>query len=231
MAFQTIERHGLVDRVAEQLTRAIVTGRFVPGQRLGEAEIARQMGISRAPVREAARLLEQRGLLTSRPHRGFAVRLPTLEEVDDLYSLRLCLESFAGSALLARGADVDLDPLRRQLERLLETAERGDQAAVVEEDLRFHLLLCELSGNRRLQRVFSELTGELHLVIALVGQIFDDPCRLAQVHCPLLEALEAGDGERLQQELDNHITVAWKEVRALFQQRQQKPARPGEGEA
>lgn len=227
-AFQTLERSDLVGRVTEQLTRAIVGGHLVPGQRLGEAEIARQMGVSRAPVREAARLLEQRGLLVSQPNRGFSVRRPTLAELDDLFGLRLCLEQFAGAELLRRGNGNLREPLRRQLNRLLETAESGDNAAVVEEDLRFHLLLCELSGNKRLHRVFSELAGELRLIIALIGQIYDDPDRLAQTHRPLLEAIETGDAERLQRELDHHITVAWDEVRTLFQARLQAPGATGE---
>lgn len=229
-AFRTIERSDLVGRVAEQLTRAIVGGRLVPGQRLGEAEVARQMGVSRAPVREAARLLEQRGLLVSQPNRGFSVRNPTLEELDELYGLRLCLEQYAGAELLRRGDAAMLDPLRRQLARLLETAARGDNAAVVEEDLRFHLLICQLSGNGRLQRIFAELTGELRLIIALIGQIYDDPLRLAETHRPLLEAIEAGDGERLRRELDYHITVAWQEVRKLFQARLGPAEAAGEGE-
>ena len=230
MGFQTIEPRNLVEQVTEELTRAIVSGRLLPGQRLGEAEVARQMGISRAPVREAARLLEQRGLLTSQPNRGFSVRHPTLEEVDELYGLRLCIESYAADEMLKRRDDF-IQPLRRQFDRLLRAAQEKDGAAVVREDLRFHLLLCELSGNRRLHRIFADLAGEIHLIIALIGQIINDPEQLAMTHRPLLEAAERRDGEGLQKEIDYHITVAWQEVRALFRERHAQAATTGEGPA
>lgn len=230
MGFQTIEPRNLVELVTEELTRAIVNGRLVPGQRLGEAEVARQMGVSRAPVREAARLLEQRGLLVSRPNRGFSVRHPTLEEVDELYGLRLCIEHYASDEMLKR-ADDCVEPLRRQFDRLLRAAQEKDGATVVREDLRFHLLLCELSGNRRLHRIFADLAGEIHLIIALIGQIINDPEQLAMSHRPLLEAAESRDGARLRQELDYHITVAWEEVRAMFRARLSEVATTGEGPA
>src|SRR5690606_10515903 len=111
------------------------------------------MGISRAPVREAARLLEQRGLLISQPNRGFSVHHPTLQEVEELYGLRLCIERYAADEMLRRKADY-IQPLRHQFDRLLRAARQDDAAAVVQEDLAFHLLLCELSGNRRLHRIF-----------------------------------------------------------------------------
>lgn len=229
MGFQTIEPRNLVEQVAEELTRAIVGGRLIPGQRLGEAEIARQMGTSRAPVREAARLLEQRGLLVSQPNRGFSVRHPTLEEVDELYGLRLCIERYAAEEMLERKDDF-IQPLRQQYERLLRASRTRDGATVVQEDLAFHLLLCELSGNRRLHRIFSDLAGEIHLIIALIGLIINDPEQLALTHHPLLEAAESRDGDRLRQEIDHHITVAWGEVRALFRCRlSQAPV--GEGSA
>lgn len=229
MGFQTIEPRNLVERVAQELTRAIVGGRLTPGQRLGEAEIARQMGISRAPVREAARLLEQRGLLVSQPNRGFSVRNPTLEEVDELYGLRLCIERYAAEEMLKRADDFS-EPLRRQYERLLRASRSRDAATVVQEDLAFHLLLCELSGNRRLHRLFSDLAGEIHLVIALIGLIINDPEQLALTHRPLLDAAESRDGDRLRREIDHHITVAWKEVRGLFHRRLAQ-APMGEGSA
>ncbi|HLW28233.1 MAG TPA: GntR family transcriptional regulator [Kiloniellales bacterium] len=228
MGFQTIEPHNLVEQVAEELTRAIVGGRLLPGQRLGEAEIARQMGISRAPVREAARLLEQRGLLVSHPNRGFSVRRPTLEEVDELYGLRLCIERYAAEEMLKRQEDFT-HPLRQQYQRLMRAARTQGGSTVVQEDLAFHLLLCELSGNRRLHRLFSDLAGEIHLVIALIGRIMNDPEQLALAHRPLLEAAESRDGARLRKEIDYHITVAWQEVRALFRERLSQAASTGEG--
>ena len=95
---------------------------------------------------------------------------------------------------------------------------------------RDQLRLLELSGNRRLHRLFSDLAGEIHLVIALIGLIINDPEQLALTHRPLLDAAESRDGDRLRREIDHHITVAWKEVRGLFHRRLAQ-APMGEGSA
>ena len=84
-AFSSIQVPDLVGVVEAQLQQAILSGRIAPGERIVEAELARQMGVSRAPVREAARRLESLGLLISRPRHGFAVRTVSPKQVNDLY--------------------------------------------------------------------------------------------------------------------------------------------------
>ncbi|MGM0559650.1 MAG: GntR family transcriptional regulator [Pseudomonadota bacterium] len=219
--FREIARSDLVGQVAGQLYSAITEGRLKPGARVVEAAIAREMGVSRAPVREAARLLEQRGLLVASPGKGFTVRCPTVGELDDIYGLRINLETYAASLVIERASDADLDRLAGQLERLRTTAAEGDVARTVEEDLQFHLMICELSGNRRLLRVFTDLADEIRLIIALIEQIFDDPQRLADAHIPLLEALVARDKARIAREMDWHIGVAWNQLRAHYDDEEQ----------
>lgn len=223
--FDPVPGSDLVGQVSEQLARAICEGRLAPGQRLVEAAVARQMGISRAPLREAARRLEQRGLLVSQPRRGFFVRDFAPKEIDDLYGLRLVLESYAADLACARATAADLDRLRARLSRLRALAEAGAVSELVEADLSFHLDICELSGNRKLLGLFSDLAGEVRMIIALIGQVYDDPVRLAEAHAPLLEALAAGDRDRLRDEVDHHIRVAWQEVRDVFAARRDREAR------
>jgi len=234
--FDPVPGSDLVGQVTEQLARAICEGRLSPGQRLVEAAVARQMGISRAPLREAARRLEQRGLLVARPRRGFFVRDFAPQEIDDLYGLRLVLETYAAELACARATAADLDRLRARLGRLRALARDGAVTELVEADLGFHLDICELSGNRKLLGLFTDLTGEVRMIIALIGQVYDDPVRLAEAHAPLLEALAAGDRDRLRGEVDHHIRVAWQEVRDFFAARRARETRaepprawPGDG--
>ncbi len=218
-AFSPVAASDLTGQVTEQLARAICDGRLAPGQRLVEAAVARQMGISRAPVREAARRLEQRGLLVAHPRRGFFVRDFSLEEIDEIYGLRIVLERYAGELACARATAEDLDRLAAQLDLLRRLADAGEVAELVEQDLRFHQSLCALSGNRRLCRLFNDLAGEVRMIIALIGQVYDDPHRIAETHAPLLESLAARDADRLDAEIDHHIRVAWHEVRRFFAER------------
>lgn len=208
----------LAGQVARLLTEAIVQGRMPPGSKLVEAGIARELGVSRAPVREAARLLESQGLLVASPRRGFFVRQFAADDIDQIFDLRLCVERHAG-VLAARNLTPETrDALRRQIDVLHQTADLDDPARQVEEDYRFHRLICEISGNRRLLRLFDDLASELRMVIGLIGRLYDDPHEIARTHEPVLAAIEQGYPERIVAHIDHHIGHAWREVGRLVRE-------------
>ena len=210
-----LDDSNLVGQVARKLTQAILSGRLPPGAKLAEAAVARELGISRAPVREAARLLERQGLLVANPRRGFFVRKLEAADIDEIYDLRICVECHAGVGAATNLTEATRDALRRQLDVLHETADLDDPARQVEEDYRFHRLICEIAGSRRLLRLFDDLASELRMVIGLIGRLYDDPHRIAQTHEAVLEAIVSGDGQRITAQLDFHIRVAWREVAKL----------------
>jgi len=208
----------LVGQVARLLTKAVVEGRLTPGSKVVEAGIARELGVSRAPVREAARLLEQQGLLVASPRRGFFVRKFAADDIDDIYDLRLCVERHA-AVLAARNLTPETrDMLRRQIDVLHQTADLEDPARQVEEDYRFHRLVCEIAANRRLLRLFDDLASEMRMVIGLIGRLYDDPHEIARTHEPVLAAIEQGYPERIVAHVDHHIGHAWREVRKLVRE-------------
>jgi DNA-binding GntR family transcriptional regulator len=208
----------LVGQVARLLTQAVVEGRLAPGAKVVEAGIARELGVSRAPVREAARLLEQQGLLVASPRRGFFVRKFAADDIDDIYDLRLCVERHA-AVLAARNLTPETrDMLRRQIDVLHQTADLEDPARQVEEDYRFHRLICEIAANRRLLRLFDDLASELRMVIGLIGRLYDDPHEIARTHEPVLAAIEQGHPERIVAHIDYHIGHAWREVSKLVRE-------------
>jgi DNA-binding GntR family transcriptional regulator len=208
----------LVGQVARVLMQAVLEGRLPPGSKVVEAGIARELGVSRAPVREAARLLESQGLLVASPRRGFFVRQFAADDIDDIYDLRLCVERHAGVLAARKLTPVTRDVLRRQLDVLHQTAELDDPARQVEEDYRFHRLICEIAGNRRLLRLFDDLASELRMVIGLIGRLYDDPHQIADTHEPVLAAIEEGHPERIVAHIDHHIGHAWREVGRLVRE-------------
>ncbi|MGW3892405.1 GntR family transcriptional regulator [Micromonospora chokoriensis] len=117
-----LESVSLVDLAVTRLTREILSGRSDPGERLVKEQLTRRLGISRAPLREALRLLAQRGLVEHVPRRG--VRVATLSERDvrELYELRDVLERFAVRAGIPVGRESDLVGLRAALDRMVEAA-------------------------------------------------------------------------------------------------------------
>jgi DNA-binding GntR family transcriptional regulator len=213
-----LDDSNLVGQVARILTQAILAGRLPPGAKVAEAGVARELGISRAPVREAARLLERQGLLVASPRRGFFVRKLEPADIDEIYDLRICVECHAGLLAAKNLTPATRGALRRQLDILYETADLDDPARQVEEDYKFHRLICEIAGSRRLLRLFDDLASELRMVIGLIGRLYDDPHRIAQTHEAVLEAIEAGNPERITAQFDYHLRVAWREVAKLVRE-------------
>ncbi|RUR34448.1 GntR family transcriptional regulator [Vreelandella nanhaiensis] len=207
-----IHHQNLVEQVAGYLTQAIIQQHFLPGERLSEVQLSRDLGVSRAPVREAARLLESRGLLISKPRRGFFVRALNAVELEDVFDLRLCLERHAIQRLTERYSVEAQRALEQQVEILCEAALGNDETRRIEEDLQFHRLMLHYAGNERLLKAFDGLTHELRLCIALITKTHDAPDTIATSHFKLLEALASGSPAACREAIDYHIGVARKFV-------------------
>lgn len=205
----------LVGQVARVLTQAIMKGQMLPGAKLVEAGVARELGVSRAPVREAARLLEQQGLLVAHPRRGFFVRKLEPVDIDEIYDLRICVECHAGVLASKNLTPGNRTALRRQIDVMYETAAIDDHARQIEEDYKFHRMICEIAGSKRLLRLFDDLASELRMTIGLIGRLYDDPHRIAETHVAVLDAIEGGHPDIINARIDFHIGAAWREVGKL----------------
>lgn len=215
--FMPLIRDGLVDRVAGSLTGAILSGQLAPGDRLAESTIARQMDLSRAPVREALRLLESSGLVDYRPNRGFFVHSISGPELDNLYELRIVIEGAAIARLVETNRAAALPRLRAQLDDLYRIADLGtDIVAQVDADMRFHRLICEGSGNPRFLQVFDQISNETKLGLLVIGQLYDDPRKLAETHEPIVQAVADGDAAAARAATEYHIDYARQGVVAFF---------------
>jgi DNA-binding GntR family transcriptional regulator len=222
-AFSTVEAPDLVDMIEAELTRAIVEGKLKPGSRVVEAETARQMGVSRAPVREAARRLERQGILVAKPRHGFFVREITTKEIDDLYAVRLTLEDCAIVGACARAEAAGLARLQAKIDEMRTTTLPLTPPQRIQLDLQFHMTLCELSGNERLLRLFATIETEVRMIIALLDNHYVDPLMVANSHQPILDAIAARDEATARAHLREHITSAWHHVRDLFARQQPIP--------
>jgi len=200
----------LADEVAKQLFAAIVAGRIRLGERLSEAAIARELGISRGPIREAQRLLERRGLLVFKPRHGFFVREMTPAQIADLFGLRRVLERYAIEQAVARADDLALRRLALWRERLLAIdTNRGGKPisadTLVEEDIAIHRLICALSANASLQAVYEYTLTEMRLALSLINLGFRSPTRIVESHERLIDAILARDTESAVAEMERHL--------------------------
>jgi DNA-binding GntR family transcriptional regulator len=200
----------LRQEVVHAIERALLVGSLTPGQRLNETEIARQMGISKGPVREALRQLEQFGLVVSYPQRGTFVAEITPAVASEAFSLRTVLESYAARLAIARLDDADL----ARMQEILEQAdalppETGRLLKRAELDLAFHDEIYRLSGHRLLQEAWGNLRAKFRVLLVATG-VLDDaapgrPSTYARRHAPILAALAARDPAAAEAAIARHL--------------------------
>lgn len=200
-----IEQSNLVAQVELRLYRAMASGELKPGSRIVEAELSRRLQISRAPIREAARRLEKRGLVRWIPRRGFFVRELTARDVVEIYGTRIALESYAVPIAAGLVAAPDIDELNAVLAEARSATAEHDSEKLVEADLAFHRRVCAITGNGRLLAAFDDLASELRLALTFVNRGFGTGTRFESAHQDLLKALTGGDGEAARRAFVAHL--------------------------
>jgi DNA-binding GntR family transcriptional regulator len=222
--FPTVPPRVLRQDVLAALRSAILEGRLRPGDRLLEADAAAQMGVSRAPVREAVRQLEQEGLVEFLPHRGSTVVGVPDEEIDAIYEMRALIEARAIRRACERITDDDLAFMEDCLGRIARANEMDDYDAVFDADLQFHAAIQRASGYRLLRRMWESMDG---MVRVRSYQAFQGSSPAHEYfrqtavssHAPILEALRARDPDAAEQAVREHILEVSARIRAEHAQR------------
>jgi len=197
------------------LLKEMTSGRLRPGGRINEAELARKLGISRNPIREAISGLAQRGYLVSLPRRGHRMRVLTVQDIDDVFSFRICVESFAIEQAVPRMTKRDIAGLRDIQNRMFEAAEDNNVTAMREADVALHRTICELSENRHTLRAHEAIDTEVQILIACVDLELESLAFTAAAHLPIVEALEARDVARAIAAMQHHLRTTWADVHAM----------------
>ena len=204
---QGVMRRVLADQIKERLLQDILEGRRAPDERLVELQIARELGTSQAPVREALRGLEALGVVEIAPFRGARVRRPPAKEILEAYAVREELEVLGIRLAMARLTEADLEALRGYFEQMQRAARAADAHDVALADASFHSKIIELSGNGALDRVWHSLEPFSRTLITLIlpGA---DPQWTADLHGPILEALRQRDQEAATAAIRRHFRDA-----------------------
>jgi DNA-binding GntR family transcriptional regulator len=215
---EPIERSlSAAQKVTEQITQAIVTGEFEPGQRLVEAAIGERLGVSRSPVREAFHQLEQVGLVEKLPYRGVFVSALTRDDVRELYTVREPLEGLAARLLAERDNKRAAAELQDILDKMAAAVAADDQRAVTELNADFHDTLIDLTGHRLLQEVWAIVGHRMRRFLFLSEPRSDMALReVVPLHRPIVEAIAAGDPERAKAEAQKHVATYGKKHELLL---------------
>jgi DNA-binding GntR family transcriptional regulator len=202
----SLDRSTLRERALEALRLAITSGRYRPGDHLGEVELATHLGVSRGTVREALRHLQQEGLVTAGNRGMLRVSTVSPQEIRELFRVRAALEGLAAAEIIASPRrDAAVGTLREALSNLGET---GDFASKVESDLGFHLLLCRLSGNSMLVETWRHLEGRIRVTI-MNGEVEGMPSVMSRDrHAPIVDAIERGDVPAAMSVVEQHMAAA-----------------------
>jgi DNA-binding GntR family transcriptional regulator len=196
----------LRQHVTETLRRAIVHGELEPGERIIEEDLAERMEISRGPIREALRQLEQEGLVVSFPYRGAVVAdFSTVEVMKLLLPIRATLEQFAIDYALENLTPADIDRLATVVADMGEAAERGDLARVVELDMEFHRLTMEVSRQYHCLQLWDLIAPRIRGLFYRMGPKHDSLDEITKQHHELLDALRTGDKKHAHAVLLDHI--------------------------
>ncbi len=198
----------LRDHISELLTEAILSGRLRPGDRMNESALARQLRVSRAPIREALQQLEEQGLVMNQPRRGMFV--VSLDETDlqKINSLRIILEAEALRLCRAQATP----QIRRRLQQISEKMERSQDTTALEAcrmDLEFHRTLWSFSGNEYLEKVLTSLTAPLFAYAVLTKPQAEKMRMILDSHRPLVDFVSCRFERTAEDVMYEHLQLRW----------------------
>jgi DNA-binding GntR family transcriptional regulator len=203
-----LEHSSTVDRVAEELRRALFDGELESGTPLREVALADAMGVSRSTIREALGVLVAEGLATREPNRGVHVTALDPEAVHDVCTARAVLE-VAGARCWAEADEERRDAVRRAVRDFATATTTGASAAeLTAAHLAIHRAFVGLTGSPRLVALAESLTAEIRLALAKVDRIRRNLASQVHSHQSLVDVLESGDVEAAAAELARHLRDA-----------------------
>lgn len=207
-------------QIETHIHSAVLEGRYKPGERLVETAIAEQLGVSRAPVREALAGLERTGIVVYRPRRGHFVIDFTDDDIDDIYDLRTALEVCALQRTIERISEADLQDFQRLVNRIDEAAhQEAETVQMAELDLLFHERICQIAHNSRLFSAWNSMRLQTFLLIVLTSRTHQGyPDQHRRVHQQILDALTTKDLRVSEQLLREHLFDARQRARRALKQ-------------
>ena len=203
----SISRSVLAEQVKDRLLQDILAGRYPPHSRIVETRVARELGTSQAPVREALRGLEALGVVEILPFRGARVRRPSTLELLEAYEVRSQLECLAARLGVPAMTDADLGELEALHGAMQDAASTGDRHEVAVRDAALHARIIGLARNETLGRMWRSLEPFSRTYITLVAPGADARWT-ADLHPPILDALRARDAGAVEAALRQHFAAA-----------------------
>lgn len=194
----------LGDQIKEYVIEAILNGEFKPGDRIVASTLARRLGVSQGPVREAIRDLVLLGFLETEPFKGTSVRSFSQKELYEVYTVRAALEALAARLAATHLTDRDVQALRQNLDEMIRAAQAEDGQRMARLDNEFHAAILRISDNQLLNQLWQSLQFGYWTIVTTRMSSYDLE-ELARRHETLLEALSSHDPQQAADAMLHHI--------------------------
>lgn len=205
MALGTVNRSTLREQVLTQLRESILDGTLPSGTKMGEIDLAAELGVSRGTVREALRRLQESGLLSGEERTSLRVRTLSATEIRELFDLRAGLESQAAIALMRRP---NAGELIDELETHLPGSAAGSRIERFERDLAFHEAMCRMGGNAMLVETWSRLKDLMRMTALADDKGLTEHLMTKNNHQPIVDALRTADVAVVHSVIEDHMAKA-----------------------
>jgi DNA-binding GntR family transcriptional regulator len=205
-----LQREKLGEQIYAVLKKMIANYRFQPGARLNIESIARELEVSRTPVWEAVRRLEQEGLVENIPNRGVFMSSLTAEKALDLYAVREVLEGMAARLVATRIDESSLEKMAKFILRQREVIEKQDILAYSKLDFEFHAIVYDACGNEWLKELLETIKNKMR---PLTLHMQPDFSKLIDQHAELVRALRRRDPEKAEEAFRRHNQYMMAQIR------------------
>lgn len=222
-----LQSQSLASAAQQAIEQAILSGEYPPGAKLNEAALAEMLGVSRGPIREAFRMLDEAGLVRTEKNRGVFVRDISIVDATEIFDLRAIMEEWVGRQLASNITQPQSDEISTLLQAMTQAIADQQVDGYYQLNLQFHDRLVEMAGNRRLLAIYRKLIKELSLFrrlnLADVGAL---PLS-GQGHRQIVDALNAGDAAAAGRAMAEHVLGSKQRTISNRQQRPVAGDQPG----
>ena len=204
-------------QATEFIRHAILSGQYSPGQTLTEGDLAREIGVSRTPVREAINILSQEGLVETTPNRGAMVRSLSAQELLDIFDIKIRLEGLCAARAAERSGTATADRLYHALETMSAASKSHDRVAYLNADESFHAAIYEGAHNEHAHKIVVDLNGLWHRVRAGMLVIESRMETAVEEHRTIANAIAASDAERAESAMRVHLERLRDEIKIVLE--------------
>jgi phosphonate utilization transcriptional regulator len=200
-----LQSSSLTTVVQQEIERAILAGEYAPGSKLIEATLAEKMGVSRGPVREAFRMLEEAGLVRTEKNRGVFVRDIPMDEAVEIFDLRAAMDELVGRQLASNITPTQQKEIKGLVDAMEKAVKTEDARNYHLLNLKFHDRLVEMAGNRKLTAIYRKLIKELSLFRRLnLADGWLMPISASE-HRQIVKAIASGDADAAGRAMFDHV--------------------------